>query len=201
MIELIKKINEQKNSILELGCGSRKIIPNAIGIDIIPSEEVDLCGDVYEILEKINDNVVDLIVSHHFIEHVNDLSQLLNESSRILKIGGKFKATVPHFSNPYFYSDYTHRNFFGLYTFQYFCPKRYFHRKVPSYNSTLNFEIENIKILFGAERPFYLKYLIGKVMNKIINISKLTKEYYETNLTKIFPCTELEITLIKKNAS
>lgn len=199
MNDLLKKINEEKKSTLELGCGSKKIISTAIGIDILPSSEVDLCGDVYQILEKIDNSVVDLIISHHFIEHVNDLGKLLEESSRVLKVDGKFIATVPHFSNPYFYSDYTHKNFFGLYTFQYFCPKRYFHRIVPSYNSKLNFEILDIKILFGAERPFYLKYVIGKILTLLVNSSKLAKEYYETNLTKLFPCSELEITLIKKN--
>jgi predicted SAM-dependent methyltransferase len=197
MNDKIKKINGSNTTILELGCGSRKIYPNAVGLDILDSEEVDLCGDVYDILKKIDDNVIELIYSHHFIEHVNNLSLLLNESARVLKRGGKFKAVVPHFSNPYFYSDYTHKNFFGLYTLQYFCSKKYFHRRVPNYNSKLNFEIEGIKILFGADKPFYLKYAIGKVLNKIVNISTLTKEYYETNLTKIIPCTELEITLIK----
>jgi predicted SAM-dependent methyltransferase len=197
MKNILDKINQEKASILELGCGSKKIYPDAIGIDILPSDQVDLCGDVFEILNRIDDKVVELIVSHHFIEHVDNLSLLLSESARVLKTGGRFKAIVPHFSNPYYYSDYTHKNFFGLYTMQYFCSTRFFHRRVPNYNTKLEFEIENIRIIFGADRPFYFKYLIGKFLNKIFNMSTISKEYYETNLSRLFPCTELEIILIR----
>lgn len=199
MKEIIDEINKSKECILELGCGSKKILRNAIGIDLLPSDDVDICADVFTVFERLEDNVVELIFSHHFVEHVTDLSRLLYESARVLKPGGKFIATVPHFSNPYYYSDYTHKNFFGLYTFQYFCPKRYFYRVVPSYNSNLNLEIEDIQILFGAERPFYFKYLIGKLKNRLFNISKLTKEYYEVNLSRILPCTELKVILVKNN--
>ncbi len=195
---VINKINNDKNSILELGCGKKKKNSNYISIDILDSPEVDIRGDVFEILSQINDGVIDEIHSSHFIEHIDDLELLLRECSRVLRKGGKFYARVPHHSNPYFYSDYTHKRFFGLYTMQYFCKSKYFHRIVPNYDIDFQLSISEIKILFGAERPFYLKYIIGKFYNKFFNCSVLMKEYYETNLSKIFPCTELDIELQKQ---
>ncbi len=197
MKHLIELINSNNCSILELGCGSRKQRKDAIGIDILPAEGVDICGDVYEVLASIEDEVVEEVISHHFLEHVSDLSLLLKEADRILKPSGRFIATIPHFSNPYFYSDYTHKSFFGLYTFQYFCNKRYFRRAVPTYNVDLNFEIYEIRVLFGAERPFYIKYIVGKLLTKLINSNTFLKEYYETYLSRIIPCTELYVVLIK----
>jgi SAM-dependent methyltransferase len=194
---IIETINSGQNSILELGCGKKKKNPDYIGVDILISPEVDIQGDVFEILSLINDDVIEEIHSSHFIEHVDDLELLLKECSRVLKVGGKFIARVPHHSNPYFYSDYTHKRFFGLYSMQYFCKKRYFYRVVPNYDVDLKLSISNIRILFGAERPFYLKYILGKFYNIFFNTSLLLKEYYETNLTKVFPCTELDIELIK----
>jgi predicted SAM-dependent methyltransferase len=198
-IEVIKKINIEKNAILELGCGNKKKNPTYIGIDILNSPEVDLKGDVFEILSQIDSGVINEIHSSHFIEHIDDLELLLRECSRILKPGGKFIARVPHHSNPYFYSDYTHKRFFGLYTMQYFCKTKYFYRIVPNYDIDFDFTILKIKILFGAEKPFYLKYILGKAFNVIFNLSTLIKEFYETNLTKLFPCTELDIELKKGN--
>jgi hypothetical protein len=82
---------------------------------------------------------------------------------------------------------------------QYFCKSKYFYRVVPNYDIDFHFSIKKINILFGAEKPFYLKYIFGKIYNIIFNTSTLMKEYYETNLTKIFPCTELDIELKKIN--
>src|SRR6185312_2948084 len=42
----------------------------------------------------------------------------------VLEPGGEFRAVVPHFSNLHFYSDPTHRTFFGLYTFSYLSVRR-----------------------------------------------------------------------------
>ena len=44
----------------------------------------------------------------------------MREITRVLKKNGKANIFVPHFSNPYYYSDYTHKRFLGLYTFYYF---------------------------------------------------------------------------------
>ena len=194
----LKKINNGNDIHLEFGCGFHKSDSKFIGIDILDTPSVDIIGDVFEILSKIGDQTVDSINSSHFLEHIDELPTLLKECSRVLKPGAIFYAKVPHFSNPYFYSDFTHQRFFGLYTFQYLTSKRFFHRKTPNYMLDFELEIVKVKILFGAERPFYIKYAIGKIFNLLFNVNKLIQEYYETNLTKLFPCSELEFYLMKK---
>ena len=91
----------------------------------------------------------------HFIEHVNDLSGLMIQAARVLRPGGEFRATAPHFSNPYFYSDPTHRRFFGLYTFCYLADGSPFRRQVPIYSTPLDLRLETVeKLRFKASHPF-----------------------------------------------
>jgi hypothetical protein len=49
---------------------------------------------------------------------------------------------VPHFVIPYYYSDYTHKTFFGLYSFDYFGrPETQLKRKTPLFYNEVKFEI------------------------------------------------------------
>jgi ubiquinone/menaquinone biosynthesis C-methylase UbiE len=85
--------------------------------EIDDSDAVDIVGDALQVLKKVPDNAVSKITSYHFLEHVDNLGILLEEIARVLKQDGTLVSVVPHFSNPFFYSDPTHKNFFGLYTF------------------------------------------------------------------------------------
>jgi len=134
-------------------------------------------------------------VAHHVIEHVENIEFLMKEIFRILKKGGEFIGTVPHFSNPYFYSDYTHNKFFGLYTFNYFSNRQYFYRQVPMYYNDLDINIEEIKLIFKS--PFRIRNLFKKFFTIFINSSKYLQEFYEENLVYLFPCYEIYFRLKK----
>lgn len=141
--DVLKKINEIPKVVIELGCGRQKQIKNAITIDIIDLPHIDIIADLNKGLWFLPDNSVDEIYSFHFLEHVENFELFMKEIYRVLKKGGKKIGTVPHFSNPYFYSDYTHHNFFGLYTFSYFSKTKYFKREVPSFYNSTDFKINN----------------------------------------------------------
>jgi len=102
--------------VLELGCGEYKENPASIAVDVLAHPAVDVVGDAIEALLATPPGSVDLIRSRHFLEHIEDTTGLLRASRRALRDGGSFSATVPHFSNAHFYSDPTHKTFFGLYT-------------------------------------------------------------------------------------
>ena len=114
---------------LELGCGNRKRHPDAIGVDIRDFPGVDLVGDAQKVLQAIPTGTISSVYTYHFLEHLADLEPMVTAVARVLSFGGRFIAVVPHFSNPYFYSDPTHRTFFGLYTFLYFSEDKIFKRK------------------------------------------------------------------------
>src|SRR5258706_13782735 len=130
---MLDRLGSARHVVLELGCGMKKRHADAIGIDTLDYQDVDVVGDVYEVLAAIPSGCVDEVYGHHFVEHVESVSRLLAELARVVKVGGLVEFVAPHFSNPYFYSDPTHRSSFGLYTFSYFSINSPLHRKVPSY--------------------------------------------------------------------
>ena len=134
---ILKLLSNKKKVILEIGSCSKKIYNNSICIDIIDSENVDIVGDIHDVIKLFESNSIDKIYSRHCFEHIKNLEKVFIEINRVLKINGELELIIPHFSNPFYYSDPTHVNFFGLYTFSYYFHDNYLKRKVPTYKEKL----------------------------------------------------------------
>ena len=180
---------------LELGCGNRKRNPTAIGVDMLDYPDVDIVGDVYEALALCPDESVDVVYSYHFVEHVPDVPRLLSELARVVKKNGRVEFVAPHFSNPYFYSDPTHRSFFGLYTFCYYSSGSPFGRQVPTYGYKPEFRIEKVDLGFKSTPPFLVRHGIKRAIGFLFNSCTYMKELYEENFCYLFPCYEVKYVL------
>lgn len=180
---------------LELGCGATKRDSHAIGVDALDLPGVDIVGDVFDVLARFPAHSVDSVSTYHFAEHVDDLPRLLDELARVMRGGATLVVVVPHFSNPYFYSDYTHRKFFGLYTFCYLARSRLFRRQVPTYGPSAQFEIEDVHLGFKSTRPFYLRHAFKKALGVLFNATRGMQEWYEENACWRYPCYEVRYTL------
>jgi len=183
--------------ILELGCGHQKEFDSSISIDKIPYNNVDICGDVIDILRELKDGSVSLIYSRHFLSHIDDLGAIFFEMDRVLKIGGVNIIIVPHFSNPYWYSDYTHKTFFGLYTFSYFFRSNKFRRKVPQYANNFQYTYKSIFLKFKSDKSFKIIYLLKYCVGLIFNLNTYLQELYEGSFTGLISCHEVEFVLLK----
>lgn len=180
---------------IDIGCGPNKK-PGFKGIDILPLPGVDFVVDLEKGFSFLKDNSVDEYYTAHFLEHVDNFELVMSEIYRTLKPGGICTVFVPHFSNPYYYSDYTHKRFFGLYSFDYFSPfETGFRRKVPSYNSSIKFEIIERKLILKSP-SFFITNLIKKYLwNRIFNSGRYFQAVYEEYFTKIVSCYELKFVL------
>ena len=85
-------------TILNIGCGDRKI-DGAINIDINPLSKPDFLMDATLTPWIWNDNSVDEIRMHHFLEHCSNPANVLMECYRVLKKDGILFITVPHSSS------------------------------------------------------------------------------------------------------
>lgn len=190
---VIAEIHENTESVIsvELGCGNSKRLTNSIGIDQINFDCVDIVGDAFEILSNFPSNSVSCIKSFHFMEHVDDPKRLIGECVRVLKKDGILEIVVPHFSNPYYYSDYTHKNFFGLYSLSYLFDTPMLRRVVPRYGNDIPMVLLDVRLIFRGERPFYIRHALGWMLTNIINSSNFLKEFYEINVSSIYSCHEL----------
>jgi SAM-dependent methyltransferase len=178
--------------VLELGCGPARRHPDAVTVDALAFEGVDVVGDVFDVLAGLPDGCVDEVHSYHFLEHVAPLSGIVAELARVLRPGGLLHTVVPHFSNPYYYSDYTHRQPFGLYSFSYLADDPLFRRSVPRYQLETGLVLADVRLTFKAPRPFYLRYALRRVLGAIVNSSRWTQEWYEAGWTGWFPCYEID---------
>lgn len=192
---LLVQIHSQQKVILELGVGRSRSVKDAITIDKLDFPEVDIVADLELGLPFLEDNSVDEIHSFHFLEHVNNLEFLMTEIYRVLKKGGKNIGAVPHFANPYFYSDYTHKAYFGLYTFSYFSKQKHFERAVPDFYNSTNYKISKIRLDFLS--PFRVRNRLKRLMGAFFNSSRFLQEFHEENLCYIFPAYQIKFELEK----
>jgi SAM-dependent methyltransferase len=184
--------------VLELGCGPRKRIPGSVGIDIRPYDPVDVVGDLHEVLSRVPAARVDEVHSSHVLEHLDDLGGLMTQLRRIVKPGGRVVTVVPHFSNPYYYSDYTHRRQFGLYSFSYLAHDRIFRRSVPLYDGDPGFVLVDVRLGFKAAPPMYVKHALRRAFGLVVNASRFSQEWYESSWCWLFPCYEIEFVIERR---
>lgn len=180
---------------LELGCGDRKRHAHAVGIDVLEYEGVDIVGEIEATLARLPDDSIQNVYAYHCLEHLENLDRILNQLARVMKSKGDLIVEVPHFSNPYYYSDHTHRQPFGLYTFSYLARDALFRRRCPTYQREINFELKRVKLVFKSPPPFYGRYGIKKIFQYLFNVNRYTIEFYEENLCWIIPCYEIRYEL------
>jgi predicted SAM-dependent methyltransferase len=180
---------------VNLGCGANNT-NDYVGIDRLDLPGVAIVTDLENGLSFIPDNSVDEFFSSHFLEHLNNFEPLMKEIHRCLKPEGHANFIVPHFSNPYYYSDYTHKRFFGLYSFDYFGERNSrYKRQVPDYNPGYSFIVEKRKLIFKSPVfPFY--NLIKKhIIQGIFNVSPYMQEIYESFYSNKIHCSEIHFSL------
>lgn len=174
---------------LDLGCGSGKK-DGHLGIDVLPLPGVDFVSPLPSGLRAFPDGCASRVFTAHFLEHVEDFAGTLEQVSRILRDDGEFEVVVPHFSNPYGHSDYTHRRLFGLYTMSYFVePDRQTGRKVPVYGPGPRFLVRSVRLVFRNGRG--RRRLLDRLVEWIVNRGDRTRSIFEGRFSWIYPCAEI----------
>ena len=193
-IDLDEIIKSKNKLIIELGCGQKKK-DDRITVDIVDLPHVDIVADIEDGLLFLPDDSVDEIHCRSVLEHINNFENLLREMLRVLKKDGMAHIFVPHFSNPYYYSDYTHKRHFGLYSFYYFVePKDQLQRKVPCFYTDIRIDIISQKLIFRS--PFWFSKQIKKIVSCFVNSHKSIMEFYELHLCYLFPCNGIELVIM-----
>ena len=180
--------------ILDVGCGQNKF-PGAIGIDANPRTQADFIHDLGVFPYPFNDDEFDEIICRHVIEHVPDVLGFVNELYRITKAGGRLKIVTPHYSNPDWPTDPTHRNHFNCYSFTCFMPDR---TPFPFYTQS---ELRLLSIhvsLANLWRAIGLELLVN--LDQRWPALRFTRKFWEFYLCNIFRGKELsfEFAVVKQ---
>lgn len=92
--------------VLDLGCAGNKTTPDAIGIDVVPKDEIvetltgqvseaDVTADISQPL-PFDANSVDTIIARHILEHLIDSVTVLRHWCDLLREKGRLIIAVPH---------------------------------------------------------------------------------------------------------
>lgn len=182
---------------LNLGVG-RRPRDGYYGLDHIAMPGVDVVADLNEPLSDLPNNSVEAIYTHHTFEHVVNFLPLLKEIHRVVIPDGRVEVIVPHFSNPYAYSDPTHVRFFGLYTFYYFADEAdQPPRKVPAFYLPERFAVDGINITFMP--TLLMCKPMRRLMTRVVNSSLRMLDWYERSWCRRFPADSIRYLLrVKK---
>jgi hypothetical protein len=190
---------------VNLGCGNNRVA-GFIGVDIGDGAAVVVRMDELSYLRSLPDASVQEVYSRHFLEHVEPpaLRPLLLEIDRVLQPGGKARFIVPHFSNPYFYSDPTHRTFFGVHTFSYLCEHSCLNRHVPNYAAIPRWSLVDVRAGFEPyARPRLLGIripMLSGLLKRIVNVHTLALELFERYLSGLWSIYEVDFRIEKLRA-
>jgi SAM-dependent methyltransferase len=108
---------EARKRVLDIGCGTNKV-EGAIGMDFNPRTAADVIHDLDDLPYPFDDDSFDEVIGRHVIEHVQDPMAVMAELHRITRAGGMVKILVPHWTNPDWATDLTHRNHLNSYSFR-----------------------------------------------------------------------------------
>jgi hypothetical protein len=178
---------------LNVGSGRRRLA-GFYNLDLVPLPEVDVVADLEEPLTALPDDSVEEVYCRHVLEHVARFTELLAELHRVVTPTGRLEVVVPHFSNPYGYSDPTHVRFFGLYSFFYFCDEEdQPRRKVPNFYSPVRFRVESVR--FELMRQSWSEKAVRALLQPLVNRGVGWQDWYERRLARLFPVSEVRYVL------
>jgi SAM-dependent methyltransferase len=182
--EAVKTYEEKK--VLDVGCGTNKY-RGAVGIDYNPRTDADVIHDLGVLPYPFQDDEFDLIVSRHVIEHVPDVMAFVSELHRITKAGGRIQLVTPHYSNPDWPTDPTHRNHFNSYSFNCFMQDR---RLFPFYTDVELKPVRTYVSLANLWRALGLEFIVN--LDQRWPAFRFTRKFWEFYLNFIFRGKELQ---------
>lgn len=94
---------------LNIGCG-HVYYEGWVNLDANPDVKCDVVATVPPL--PFEDNYFDQILMSHFLEHVPDTIEMMNECWRVMKPGGLLQIQVPYAMSHAAYQDPTHVKFF-----------------------------------------------------------------------------------------
>ena len=164
--------------VLDIGCGTRKIEQDAVGIDISPDSAADHVWNLDEYPWPLADNQFNRVHMSHVIEHLDDPMRAMAEVHRVACDGADVFIVTPHFSSHNSYVDPTHKRHLAAGSFAYLTGKDF-----PSFRgSPFRFEIVRVELTFGGNLV---------LDNAGRALARLSLRWYERHAAWIFPALDI----------
>ncbi len=165
-------MHEISKKVLNLGSGKDPAVPNVLTVDFNPALSPDVVHDLNCFPWPFPDNSFESIYARDVLEHLGDLVRVMEEIHRIAKPGAKVFITTPHYSCSNSWTDPTHRQHLGLFSFDYFTGENQW-----GFYSKVRFKKTRVFLQFY---PKFKNTLIWRIANR-------WPRFYEEHLAWIFP--------------
>lgn len=123
---------------LSIGAGMKRYA-DTVHLDRIQLPGIDVVWDLKNLPMPFKDAEFDNIIAEDIIEHIEDVIALMEDCWRILKLSGKINIRTTNWRYEQAYRDPTHRHFFTMESFDFFCPETEVWKKY-SWYSTARFK-------------------------------------------------------------
>jgi hypothetical protein len=164
--------------VLDVGCGTRKAEPGAVGIDASPRSAADIVWNLDDFPWPLESNTFERVHMSHIVEHVRDVMRTMSEVHRVARNGADVFVTTPHFSSHNSYTDPTHLRHLAGRSFQYFTGEDF----ATFTGSSVSFSIEAVELTFG-------KNLFLDALGRCL--ARRNLEWYERHAAWIFPAQDI----------
>jgi hypothetical protein len=164
--------------ILDIGCGKKKQVAGAVGLDRQPGSDADVRCELARFPWPLRDSCADQIYLSHFLEHQPDVLRTMAEVHRIAKPGAEIIIMTPHYSSMNSYTDPTHLVHLGIRSFDYFVQESF---EDFIYGSG-GFRILERSLTFGHN---FLLDNLGRI------IAGISVDFYEKHFAWIFPAQNI----------
>jgi len=144
---------------LDIGCSSHKL-PGWIGVDLERLPGVDVVADMHHLPFRVSS--VDRIHTRHTLEHVQEPLHCISELYRITKGNGRITIIVPHYSNPAYWADMTHKRPFSARSFEYYDLQFAKRSGFPIYLPEVDFRTKRVRLTFWPKRIYQNKKLLKR---------------------------------------
>jgi SAM-dependent methyltransferase len=171
-------LNAGEPAVLDLGCGTRKVSPNALGIDRSHESAADIVWDLDDFPWPLECNRFDQIHMSHIIEHVRDVMKTMAEVHRVSKPGASVYITTPHFSSHNSFVDPTHVRHLAAASFDHLTGKDLATFK----GGPFRFEIISVELTFGGN---FILDGIGRAL------AQRNIRWYERHAAWTFPALDI----------
>lgn len=179
--------------VLDIGCGTNKT-PGAVGMDINPRTAADVIHDLDDLPYPFGDGEFDEVIGRHVIEHVRDPMSVMSELHRITRAGGIVRLIAPHWTNPDWATDLTHRNHLNSYSFRNLTNERAvfdfyttirFRQRIVRVSVLNLWKIFGFELLINLDNRFPRMRFIRKAWEHYLNAIVRGKElYFELEVIK-----------------
>jgi len=166
------------SEVLDIGCGTRKVEPDAIGIDRSPGSAADIVWDLDQYPWPLESGRFARIHMSQIVEHVGDVMRTMAEVHRVAQPGASVFITTPHFSSHNSYVDPTHVRHLAATSFEYFSGKDF----ATFTGAPFGFEVVSVEVTFGGN-------LILDNLGRAL--ARVSLRWYERHAAWILPAVNI----------